>query len=231
MALNSRSVSQTSKLKMVKETTTFHEHKCTADCFKPRRKRNPPNLRRVSLGYIYMSSDGRFYCPWGDEEWLSVEGVDFLRRQDGELIRMFRPVKQLHIHSRGGRTISKVVTRTQAKPGADYFAQQAAKKLRSQGASRRDTNFFLAREVGKIIPRAPKRRQRIKGTGRGAPGKPRSPFSKQVVALRENGIAEVDIVDKMMSWLRSIGKPATPLHRAGVKKTRSLLVLSSRKQN
>src|SRR4051812_35721934 len=104
MALKTRPMKKTSKVKTVKETTILREHRCTEECFKPARRRTPPNLRRVSLGYIYMSSNGRFYHPWGEGEWLSVEGVDFLHRQDGALIKMFKPTEQLHIHSHGGRT-------------------------------------------------------------------------------------------------------------------------------
>jgi hypothetical protein len=218
MGLKSRTVEKNSKLKMIEETTTIYEHKCTPKCFRPMRRPKPPNLRRVSLGYIYMSSDGRFYHPWGKGDWLSVEGVDFCYRLDGALVKFFRPTVQLHIHSPGGRTTSKQTTHKEIRPGAGYYAQEAAKQIRHGGANLQATQRFLAREAAKVVPHAPKNRKPLKGTGRGAPGQPRSLFSKQVVDLRNKGVNEAQVVESMLKWLREQGERVTPLNRSGVRK-------------
>src|ERR1043165_169368 len=64
MAAKAATIKRFSSLKLVKETTVLREHDCTPECFKPKRRRTAPNLQRVSLGYIYASSNGRFYHPW-----------------------------------------------------------------------------------------------------------------------------------------------------------------------
>lgn len=216
--VKSRAIKRSSRVKTVRETTVVHEHRCTSECLRPIRRRTPPNLRRVSLGYIYMSSNGRFYHRWGDGDWLSIEGVDFMQRQDGALVRMFRPTEQLHIHSPGGSTGWKEVTSKEVRPSAPFLAQQAAKEVRKHGANLRDTQRFLASEAAKVVPRAPKTQRPVKGTGRGAPGQPRSSFSKEVVILRERGMREREIVDNMMNWLREHGQTVTPLERRNVKR-------------
>lgn len=216
--LNSRLVKESSRIKTVKETTKVHEHKCTPECFKPVRRPTPPGLRRVSLGYVYMSSDGGFYTKWGKDDWLPVEGMDFCYRLDGKLVRMFRPTIQLHIHSPGGRTIAKAVTRKEIRPDEEYHAHEAAKKLKRKGRRLKEAQNFLDSAAAKVIRHAPKKRTPPKGTGRGAPGLPRSAFSKEVVRLRETGLNEDAVVERMIIWLREHGQPATPLHRTSIRK-------------
>lgn len=230
MGLKSRTVKKSSNVKTIRETTTIYEHTCTPECFRRVRRPTPPDLRRVSLGYIYMSSDGGFYHPWGSGDWLAVEGVDFAHRQGGKLMMMFKPTVQLHIHSPGGRTTSKRVTHTNIRPGAGYYAQEAAKKIRHEGANLQATQRFLASEAAKVIPHAPKKRKPPKGTGRGAPGYPRSSFSKQVVALSDANMAEDKIVEHMIVWLREHGKPATPLHRNSIRKRVHRWFLTTKKK-
>lgn len=216
--LNSRLIKESSRIKTVKETTKIHEHKCTPECFRPVRRPIPPGLRRVSLGYVYMSSDGGFYTKWGKDDWLPVEGMDFGYRLDGKLVRVFKPTVQLHIHSPGGRTMAKAVTRKEIRPDEEYLAQEAAKKLKRKGRKLKEAQNFLDAAASKVIRRAPKKRTPPKGTGRGAPGLPRSAFSKEVVRLREIGLKEGAIVERMIAWLRERGQSTTPLHRANIRK-------------
>jgi len=215
--LNSQLVKESSRIKTVKETTKVHEHKCTPECFRPVRRPTPPGLRRVSLGHVYVSSDGGFYMKWGKDEWLPVEGMDFLHGHGG-VLRMFRPTVQLHIHSPGGRTMAKAVTQKEVRPDEGYHAQEAAKKLKRKGRGLKEAQNFLDSEAAKVIQYAPKRRKSPKGTGRGAPGQPRSPFSKEVVRLREAGMRESAVVEQMTVWLRESGQPATPLHRDSIRR-------------
>jgi hypothetical protein len=216
--LKSRLIDKSSRKKTVEETLKVYEHKCTAECFKPPRKRTPPGLRRVSLGYIYMSSDGGFYAKWGEDEWLPVEGMDFVYRLDGELIRMFNPTVQFHIHSPGGKTISKAITEKEIKPDEKYHAQEVAKIRKRKGDNLKDTVRFFGTIARDEIHYAPKKRKPSKGTGRGAPGQPRSPFSKQVVSLRDNEMTEHEIVEEMIKWLRKHGQSVTPLDRSSIKR-------------
>lgn len=202
---------------MVKETTNLYEHKCTSACFKPLRKSMPPDLHRVSLGYVYMSSDGSFYTKWGDGEWLSVDGMEFLYGGDGKFLRMFNPTVQLHIHSPGGKTIAKAVTQKKINPEAEYYAQEAAKKRMRKGDNLKEAQRFLGVEATKVIPYAPKKRK-LRGSGRGAPGQPRSLFSKQVVNLRDSGTPEREVVERVVNWLREQGESVTPLQRRVVRK-------------
>jgi hypothetical protein len=214
----SRPIKESSRVKTVKETTKIYEHKCTSECFKPLRNPTPIGLRRVSLGYVYMSSDSGFYTKWGDDEWLPVDGMDFGYRLDGKLIKIFKPTVQLHIHSPGGRTIAKAVTRKEIRPDEKYYAQEAAKKRMRKGDNLKNTQKFLDAEAAKIIPYAPKKRQPPKGTGRGAPGQPRSAFSKRVVSLRDSNTPEHKVVEQMVIWLRDQGQSVTPLARSSIRK-------------
>jgi hypothetical protein len=144
--------------------------------------------------------------------------VDFGYRLDGTLVKWFRPTVQLHIHSPGGRTIAKAVTRKDIRPSEEYHAQEAAKKLKRKGRKLKEAQSFLGTEAAKVIHHAPKKRTPSKGTGRGAAGQPRSGFSKEVVTLRNAGMSEGAVVDRMMVWLREQGQPATPLERGSIRK-------------
>lgn len=98
------------RIKTVKITTKTAEHRCTAECFEPRRQPAPKGLEIISFGEIYQDDEGKFYREWGDGEWLEVTGVTFLSRSDGELGIMFHPKHQLHIHSPRGRTVAQTTT-------------------------------------------------------------------------------------------------------------------------
>jgi hypothetical protein len=229
--LKSRPLKESISIKTVKETTKVYEHKCTPECFQPVHSPTPPDLRRVSLGYVYMSSDGGFYTKWGKGEWLPVEGMDFCYGPGGRMMRIFKPTVQLHIHSPGGRTMAKAVTRKQIRPGEEYYAQEAAKKLKRKGHKLKEAQNFLGAEAAKIIHHAPKKRTPPKGTGRGAAGLPRSPFSKEVVRLREAGMSEGAVVEQMIIWLRERGQPSTPLHRSSVRKRVHRWFLTAKKKS
>jgi hypothetical protein len=177
--LKSRLIEESNRTKTVEETLKVYEHKCTAECFKPPRKRTPPGLRQISLGYIYMSSNGGFYTKWGKGEWLPVSGLDFGQKMNGELFKIFNPTVQLHIHSPGGMLISKAVTEKEIKQNEKYHAQQVAKLRKRKGDNLQGTVRFFGTIARDEIHYAPKKRKPPKGTGRGAPGQPRSHFSKK----------------------------------------------------
>jgi hypothetical protein len=216
--LKSHVVKEGSRFKTVKETTKVYLHKCTPDCFRPAHKPPPPGLRRVSLGYVYMSSDGGFYTPWGKDDWLPVDGMNFFQGPGGRLLRMFNPTVELHIHSPGGRTVAKAVTRKDVRADEEYHAREAAKKLKRKGHKLKEAQNFLGAQAAKEISHAPKRRPQPAGVGRGAPGRPRGPFSKEVVRLRDAGVTEKEIVERMLTWLREQGQPGSPRHRASIRK-------------
>lgn len=216
--LKSRPIEKNVKIKTVEETTKIYEHKCTPACFRPRRKRTPPGLRRVSLGYIYMSSDGKFYTKWGKGEWLSVDGMDFGYKTNGEMIRIFNPAVQLHIHSPGGRTIAKAVEEKEIDADEEYHALEVAKKRACKGDKLLDIQRYFGAEARKVKDYAPKKRKPPKGTGKGAPGQPRKAFSKKVVSLRDAGMPESEIIEQMMRWLREQGERITPRDRSNIKK-------------
>src|SRR4028119_1132503 len=155
--LNSRLIKESSRIKTVKETMKVHEHKCTSECFRPVCRPMPPDLRRVSLGYVYMSSDGGFYTRWGTNDWLPVEGMKFGYSRDGKLVKVFKPTVQLHIHSPGGITIAKAVTRKEIRLDEEYHAQEAAKKLKRKGHTIKEAQIFLDAAAAKVIRHAPKK--------------------------------------------------------------------------
>ncbi len=216
--LKSQPIEESSRIKTVEETTKTYEHKCTPACFRPRRKRTPPDLRRVSLGYVYMSSDGGFYIRLDDGDWLPVGGMNFGHKTNGEMFNMFIPTVQLYIHSPGGQTIARAVDDKEIDADEEYHAQEAAKKRMHKGDSLQDTQRFLDAQAVKVVPYAPKKRKPPKGTGKGAPGQPRKAFSKKVVSLRDAGMPESEIVEQMMRWLREQGEHVTPRDRSSIKK-------------
>ena len=229
--LKSKPINVSRKIKHVEETTKTYEHKCTPACFKQHRRPTPPDLRRVSLGYVYVSSDGGIYAKWKDDEWLPIEGMDFGYMHGGQLVRMFKPSVQLYIHSPGGRTIAKEVKQKEIRPDERYHAREAAKKRKRKGDNLKETQRFLDAEAAKEIPHAPKKRKPPKGTGKGAPGQPRSPFSKRVVSLRDAGTPEHKVVEQMIPWVREQGQPVTPRDRAGIKKRVHRWFLPSKKKS
>jgi hypothetical protein len=216
--LKSHPIDESSRIKTVEETTKIYEHKCNPACFRPLRKRTPPDLRRVNLGHVYMSSDGGFYIRFDDGDWLPVEGMDFGRTTDGKLFKIFNPTVQLHIHSPGGRTIAKAVEEKEIDADEHYHAEEVAKKRARKGDNLIDMARFFGATARKVKGYAPKKRKQPKGTGKGAPGQPRRPFSKKVVALRDAGTPEHKVVEEMIIWLREQGEHVTPLDHSNIKK-------------
>ena len=149
----------------------------------------------------------------------------------GKLVRMFKPTVQLHIHSPGGRTIAIGTTEKEIELNEQYHIREATKKRMRKGDNLRDIQRFHAVEAAKEAPYALKKRKPPKGTGKGAPGQPRSPFSKQVVSLRDVGTPEHEVVERMILWLRERGQPATPRDRAGIKKRVHYWFQSSKKKS
>jgi hypothetical protein len=216
--LKSRPIEESSRIKTVEETMKVYEHKCTAECFKPLRRPTPPDLRRVSLGYVYMSSNGGIYTKWGKGGWLPVDGMDFGQKTNGALFKIFHPTVQLHIHSPGGRTLAKTVTEKEITPDEKYHAQEAVKIRKRKGDNLKETLRFFGPIAREEIHYAPKKRRPPKSTGRGAPGQPRRPFSKKVVSLRNEGMTEHQVVNEMIIWLREQGQSVTPPQRSSIRK-------------
>jgi len=190
-----------------------------SECFESSIKSEPKSLNKVSLGYVYQSSDGHIYIKQGKDEWLPVVGMSFGYSPERRLIKIFDPAVQLHIHSAGGKTITKATTQQKIKVDESYHAQEAAKKLKQKGRGRKAAQEYVSHKVAELIPRAPKYRRSPKGTGHGAPGTPRTPQGEEVVTLRNSGIPEEDAVNSMIDWykqrgLRSKGKSIEKLvHR------------------
>jgi hypothetical protein len=188
--------------KTVRETTEFSEHRCGPACLNPPPRPTPKNLRRVSLGYIYNSDEG-FFVKRGKNDWLPVVGLTFCGTPDGRLVKMFEPAIQLHIHSPGGRTYAKAVKEKEIKVDEVFHAREAARKLKPKVSNLREAQNFLDAEVARIIPHAPKSRKQPKGTGRGAPGEPRSDFSRAVIRLFNEDVAEKNAVQMMLEWIKN----------------------------
>jgi hypothetical protein len=197
---NFQNVSKKSRIKTVRETTETIEHKCTAACFRPERRRpKPKNLHKVDLGYVYVAPDGKCYSKRGFGNWMQVLGLTFAWTIEGFTL-MWEPAEQLHIHSPGGRTIGKYVDEKEIRPDENYHFAQAAKKARQKGRKLVETERSYGAVAKRIIGVAPKRSRVPKGTGRGAPGMPRSPFSKEVVRLKNEGVPEGHAVEAMVKW-------------------------------
>jgi len=91
---------------------------------------------------------------------------------------MWEPAEQMHIHSRGGRTIGKIVDEKEIRPGERYYFTQAAKKAKQKGRRLVDTERSYGAIAKEIIGLAPKRSREPKGTGRGAPGAAKRVFKR-----------------------------------------------------
>lgn len=202
------------RVKIVKETAEFSVHQCGPACLNPPPRPTPKNLRKISLGYIYNSDEG-FFIKWGKDDWLPVEGVTFCRTTDGRLVKMFEPAIQLHIHSPGGKTYAKAVQEKEIKVDEAFHAREAARKLKRKVSSLREAQNYLDAEAARIIPHAPKSRRQPKGVGRGAPGEPRSDFSREVVRLFNEGVGEENAVRMMLEWIK---RHENSPHKTSVKK-------------
>lgn len=209
----SETSSEVKTVKVIK--TTKEVHRCTPACFNRPPKPKPPNLRKISLGYLY-ESDGVLYTKFG-KDWMAVVGLEFWFMR-GRLHKMWDPVEQLHIHSPGGRTMAVSTSEKEIKTGPKYHARESVKKLKEKGYGRQAARLFLGEEVAKRIDKAPKRKRASKGTGRGAPGHPRSQFSREVVRLRDEGKLELETLSLMIEWSRHRGEPVAGPHRNHIKR-------------
>src|SRR5262249_23531435 len=194
------------KVKVVRETIKISEHRCTGECFRPTRAGVPKGMRRVNLGHVYVSPNGTVYSNM-DGDWLPVEGITFGSTSDGRLLRILQPAVQIHIHSPGGRTIAKASTYRNLKADESYLAQEVARKLKRDGHSLRDAQNYLRAEARKVIPPAPKRRSLPKGSGRGAPGVPRSALGSRILDLMAKGKPEHKTLREVLEWRRDKGLP------------------------
>jgi len=216
LGTNFQSVSKKSRVKTVRETTEIIEHKCSPACFRPDKRPKPTNLRKVSLGFVYVAADGKCYLKEGFRNWMQVLGLTFTWSIEGFTL-MWEPAEQLHIHSPGGRTIGKHVAEKEIRPDENYHFTQAAKKAKQKGRKLVETERSYGAVAKRIIGVAPKRRRVPKGTGRGAPGMPRSSFSKEVVRLKSEGIPERIAVDAMVKWSSDHGHPIAGPFKTSIK--------------
>lgn len=210
--------SKKKKIKTVKVTTELSEHICTTECFhKPPRKK-PQKLKKVSLGDVYQDDEGRVFTPWGKDDFLEVTGVDFLSDTAGQLHLMFHPKEQLHIHSPGGRTIAESTSEREFRPSTDYHATEAVIKLKRRKNNLREAQSYLASKAAEIIPRAPKHRKPVKGTGRGAPGIPRSELGREIVRLLKMKIGKSEVLKKSIEFAKANQIPIAGSHLKKIKK-------------
>ena len=147
---------------------------------------------------------------------MEVLGLSFTWSVYGFTL-MWEPAEQLHIHSPGGRTIGKHVAEKEIRPDENYHFTQAAKKAKQKGRKLVETERSYGAVAKRIIGVAPKQRRVPKGTGRGAPGTPRSPFSKEVVRLKSEGIPEWIAVDAMVKWSSDHGHPIAGPFKTSIK--------------
>lgn len=216
MRTNFQNVSKKSRIKTVRETIETIEHKCSPACFRPEKRPKPKNLRRVNLGYVYVGPDGKCYSSRGFGNWTEVLGLEFGWSAEGFTL-MWESAEQLHIHSRGGKTIGKIVDEKEIRPDENYYFTEAAKKAKKKGRKLVDTERSYRAVAKRIIGLAPKRSREAKGTGRGAPGMPRSDFSKAVVRLKNEGVPERLAVDAMVRWSSDHGLPIAGPYKTSIK--------------
>lgn len=216
MTTKFQNVSKHSRVKTVRETTRTIEHKCTPACFRQGKRPKPKNLHKVDLGYVYIAPDGKCYSKEGFGNWMQVLGLTFTWSIEGFTL-MWEPAEQLHLHSPGGRTIGKHVDEREIRPDENYHFTQAAKKAKQKGRKLVETERSYGAIAKKIIGVAPKRSRVPKGTGRGAPGMPRRPFSKEVVRLKSEGISESFAVDAMVKWSTDHGHPIAGPFKTSIK--------------
>ena len=195
-----------SRIKTVKVTTEIAEHICSSECFKESKKLAPKGLKKISLGFIYQDKTGRFYHPWKDGDWLEIMGVKFLSDSSRKLTLLFEPTHQLHIHSPGGKTIEKTVRQKNVRVDENYHATEAAKKLKRKNTTRKVAQEIIYKKVAEVIPRAAKHKN-IKGTGRGAPGQPRTALGKEIVRLIGEALSEKEILERAFEYAKQHNQP------------------------
>lgn len=216
MKTNFQKVSQESRIKTVKETTETLKHKCSPACFRPEKRPKPKNLRKVSLGDVYVASNGKCYSKRGVGNWREVLSVTFGWTSEGFTL-MWEPAEQLHIHSLGGMTIGKLVDEKEIRPDEKYHFTEAAKKAKQKGRKLVETERSYGAIAKGIIGLAPKRSRKPKGIGRGAPGAARSEFSKEVVRLKTKGISERVAIEAMVKWSSDRGRPIAGPFKTSIK--------------
>lgn len=197
--------SKDEQLKTVKVITEEQEHVCSEKCFEPRKKRKPRGLRQVDLGYVYQDNNGRVYHEWGEDDWLEVTGLDFLQGPGGSHIA-YTPKEQLHIHSRGGRTIAMTTEQHDDPGNVPYHAGAAATILRDENKNLREVREILGFEAAKVVPRAPKKKKPSSGKGRGAPGEPRSARGRKIVDLISEGLRKAEVLSATITWAKENGE-------------------------
>lgn len=209
--------SKKKKVKIVEVITEESEHICTDECFKPRKKPIPKNLRKVDLEDIYRDNEGRCYSKRGDKDFLEITGLSFALGPGGLHI-LFHPANQLHIHSRGGKTIERTTVKRNARVTDEFHSTKAAKKLKRKGLNLHDSLRKISSDVKKVIPKATKRKSPVKGTGRGAPGIPRTDLGKETVKLIDEGKSKKEIFAEIIKWATNNSIPVAGPHQVRFKK-------------
>jgi hypothetical protein len=206
------------KTKTIDIITEESVHVCTDECFKPRKKRKPRGLQKVSLGHIYQDEEGSFYHEWGDGDWLEITGVTFLGASKGKVHLMFEPKEQLHIHSPGGKTIAQTTKQRNSRKDYDYYSEEAAKKLKRKGYNRGESLKKISSKVSEVIPKAPKRKKPVKGTGHGALGVPRTPLTKEIVRLINQDKSKKQVLSEVTEWAKNNSISVAGPHKIKIKK-------------
>lgn len=212
-----KSGSRNEQLKTVRVITEEREHIGSEKCFEPRKKRKPRGLRPVDLGYVYQDNKGRVYQEWGEDDWLEVTGLEFLQGPGGLHIG-FTPKEQLHIHSRGGRTIATTTEQHDDPGNVPYHAGAAATILRDENKNLKEVREILGSEAAKIVPRAPKKKKPSSGRGRGAPGEPRSPRGRRIVDLISEGLRKAEVLSATITWAKENGENIAGPHGRTIKR-------------
>jgi len=147
---------------------------------------------------------------------VEVLGLTFGWSAEGFTL-IWERAEQLHIHSPGGRTIGKYVNEKEIRPDEKYHFIEAAKREKQKGRRLVETERSYGAIAKEIIGLAPKRSRKSKGIGRGAPGAPRSEFSREVVRLKTKGVLESVAIEAMVKWSRDHGRPIAGPFKTSIK--------------
>jgi hypothetical protein len=131
---------------------------------------------------------------------------------------IFTPKEQLHIHSPGGRTIAQPTRQRDFSADHEYYASEAAKKLKRKGYNRGDSLKKITSKVREIIPKAAKRKAPLKETGRGAPGMPRTPITTEIYRLVKEDRSKKEILDEVIKWAQANSINVAGPYKARIKK-------------
>lgn len=209
--------SKRKKIKIVEVITEESEHICTDECLKPQKKIIPDNFKKVDLDDIFQDNEGRCYSKHGEGEFIEITGLTFTVGHGGLHI-LRHPANQLHIHSRGGKTIEKTIIKRNARVNDEFHSTEAAKKLKRKGLNLNDSLRKISSVVKKVIPNAPKRKSPCKGTGRGAPGIPRTDLGKEIVRLIDSGKSKKEVFAEIIKWATNNSIPVAGPHKIRIKK-------------